>query len=67
MGQLFVLFVLTVVVAEFVIGLALLVITFWISGTIVVEFRATIYIAYNWCQLRTRDLSPLVALYIRIA
>jgi hypothetical protein len=49
MGQLFVVFFLTVVDVEFVIRLTLLVITFWICKTIVVDFRATIYIAYNHC------------------
>jgi NADH-quinone oxidoreductase subunit K len=49
MGQLFALFVLTVVVAKSTIGLTILVITFRIHGTIVVEFRATIYIPYNHC------------------
>ncbi len=40
MGQLFILFVLTVATAKSAIGLALLVITFRIRGTIGVEFRA---------------------------
>ncbi|BBN00193.1 hypothetical protein MPTK1_1g27150 [Marchantia polymorpha subsp. ruderalis] len=42
MGQLFALFVLTVAAAESAIGLAILVITFRIRGTIAVEFRATV-------------------------
>nr|YP_008816047.1 NADH dehydrogenase subunit 4L [Closterium baillyanum]AGZ90244.1 NADH dehydrogenase subunit 4L [Closterium baillyanum] len=41
MGQLFALFILTVAAAESAIGLAILVITFRIRGTIAVEFRAT--------------------------
>ncbi len=49
MGQLFALFVLTVAAAESVIGLALLVITFRIRGTIAMEFRATVYVAYSHC------------------
>jgi NADH:ubiquinone oxidoreductase subunit K len=49
MGQLFALFFLTVAAAEFAIGLALLVISFRIRGTIAVEFRATIYVAYSHC------------------
>jgi NADH-ubiquinone oxidoreductase chain 4L len=49
MGQLFALFVLTVAAVESAIGLALLVITFRIHGTIVVEFRVTVYVAYNHC------------------
>jgi len=49
MGQLFALFVLTVAIAESAIGLALLVITFRIRGTIVVEFRVTVYVAYSHC------------------
>jgi NADH-ubiquinone oxidoreductase chain 4L len=49
MGQLFALFVLTMASAESAIGLALLVITFQIRGTITVEFRATIYVAYSHC------------------
>jgi NADH:ubiquinone oxidoreductase subunit K len=49
MGQLFSLFVLIVAVAESIIGLAFLVITFWIHKTITVEFKATIYVAYNHC------------------
>lgn len=38
MGQLFALFVLTVAAAESAIGLAILVITFRIRGTIAIEF-----------------------------
>ena len=49
MGQLFALFVLTVAAAESAIGLALLVITFRIRGTIVVEFKVTVYVAYSHC------------------
>jgi hypothetical protein len=49
MGQLFALFVLTVAAAESAIGLAILVITFRIRGTIAVEFRATVRIAYSHC------------------
>jgi NADH:ubiquinone oxidoreductase subunit K len=49
MGQLFALFVLTVAVAESVIGLVLLVITFRIRETIAVEFRVTVYVAYSHC------------------
>jgi NADH:ubiquinone oxidoreductase subunit K len=49
MGQLFALFVLTVAAAKSAIGLALLVITFRIRGTIAVEFRATDYVAYSHC------------------
>jgi NADH:ubiquinone oxidoreductase subunit K len=49
MGQLFYLFVLTVAAMEFAIGLALLVITFQIHETIVVEFKVTVYIAYSHC------------------
>jgi hypothetical protein len=49
MGQLFVIFVLTVAIAEFAIGLALLVMIFQIRGTIALEFRATIYVVYNHC------------------
>ena len=37
MVELFALFILTVAAAEYTIGLAKLVITFWIRGTIVVE------------------------------
>jgi NADH-quinone oxidoreductase subunit K len=37
-GQLFALFVLTVAAVGSAIGLAILVIIFWIHGTIVVEF-----------------------------
>jgi len=49
MGQLFALFVLTVADAESAIGLAFVVITFRIHGTIGVEFRATVYVAYSHC------------------
>jgi NADH-quinone oxidoreductase subunit K len=49
MGQLFVLFVLTVAAAESIIGLAFRVITFHICRIIAVEFRATVYIPYNHC------------------
>jgi NADH:ubiquinone oxidoreductase subunit K len=49
MDQLFALFVLTMAVAESAIGLAILVITFRICGTITMEFRATIRIAYSHC------------------
>jgi NADH:ubiquinone oxidoreductase subunit K len=48
MGQLFALFVLTVAAAESAIGLAIMVITFRIRGTIAVEFRATARVAYNY-------------------
>ncbi len=43
------LFVLTVAAAKSAIGLTLLVITFRIHGTIAVEFRATVYVAYSHC------------------
>ncbi|GJP31292.1 hypothetical protein CLOM_g11013 [Closterium sp. NIES-68] len=53
MGQLFALFILTVAAAESAIGLAILVITFRIRGTIAVEFRATV-LKHLQC---TRNLS----------
>jgi len=49
MGQIFSLFVLTVAVAESAIGLAIMVKTFRIRGTIAVEFRATIRVTYSYC------------------
>lgn len=49
MGQLFALFVPTVAAAESAIGPAIPVITFRIRGTIAVESRATVRVAYSHC------------------
>lgn len=49
MGQLFSLFVLMVEATESTIGLAFLVIIFRIHKTIIMEFKVTIYVAYNHC------------------
>ena len=49
MGQSFASLVSTVAAAESAIGLAILVITFRIRGTIAVEFRATVRVAYSHC------------------
>jgi NADH-ubiquinone oxidoreductase chain 4L len=63
MGQLFALFVLTVAAAESAIGLAILVITFRIRGTIAVEFRATVRVAYSHCLAIWRRITILCSPY----
>lgn len=63
MGQLFALFVLTVAAAESAIGLAILVITFRIRGTIAVEFRATVRVAYSHCLAIWRRIAILCSPY----
>lgn len=63
MGQLFALFVSTVAAAESAIGLAILVITFRIRGTIAVEFRATVRVAYSHCLAIWRRIAILCSPY----